>query len=157
MHVLKPALNYCTRSTSGKYFTGLRGFRMSANNRSEEYSGIIAFANSEAGFQGILKQRYSDFIVRELEPSGAIAQLSTLSGKDLQARSFPVKEKADTAPDALADFVASLRALTPITDETATEMSDFIVKAGARQDDCPDSFIGKHFLVNNFVLNQTVQ
>ena len=122
---------------------------MSANNRSEEYSGIITFANNEPGFQGILKQRYSDFIVREIESSGAIAQLSTLSGKDLQARSFPSNEKADTAPEALAEFIASLRALTSVDDETAAGMSDFISKAKTRQGDCPDSFIGKFRVVVN--------
>lgn len=113
-----------------------------SRDRSEEYSGIIAFANSEKGFQGILKQRYTDFIVREIDPSGAIAQLSNLSGKELENRMFPPRDKPDLAAEALDEFIVSLRALTPADDEKAAALKDFLSLAAARDAACPDAFIG---------------
>ncbi|CAM9853703.1 unnamed protein product [Ectocarpus fasciculatus] len=112
-----------------------------SRDRSEEYSGIIAFANSEKGFQGILKQRYTDFIVREIDPSGAIAQLSNLSGKELENRMFPPRDKPDLAAEALDEFIVSLRALTPADDEKAAALKDFLSLAAARDAECPDAFI----------------
>lgn len=51
---------------------------------SENLVGISAFANTASGFQGILKQRYSDFIVREIDSAGRVARLESMSGKDLE-------------------------------------------------------------------------
>lgn len=115
---------------------------MSTNDRTEAYSGIVAFANNEDGFRGILKQRYTDFVVREIDSSGAIAQLSTLSGKELQARSFPEKEKPSVASEALADFMHSLRALISVDEEREKEMFEFLSMASARHDNCPNELIG---------------
>lgn len=124
-----------------------------SSQRSEEFCGIVAYANSEKGFQGILKQRYSDFIVREIDKSGVIAQLTTLSGKELQSRSFPDHEKPDIAPEAVAEFVASLRGFVAIDDVTAVGMIEFLHMAAARETECPDSFTGKFPLRYSVCMN----
>mmetsp|Transcript_6179 Transcript_6179/g.22735 ORF Transcript_6179/g.22735 Transcript_6179/m.22735 type:complete len:702 (+) Transcript_6179:121-2226(+) len=41
----------------------------------EEEVGITAFANSCAGFQGVLKQRYSDFVVHEITDAQTIVRV----------------------------------------------------------------------------------
>ena len=123
---------------------------MSSSDRSEEYSGIIAFANTEKGFQGILKQRYTDFIVREIDPAGAIAQLTNLSGKELENRMFPPRDKPDLAPEALEEFIVSLRALIPVDDEKAAALKQFLAQAAARDSECPDAYIGE--LINIYFI-----
>jgi tRNA pseudouridine13 synthase len=135
-----PSAPTLTHSSHSLTRTHSRSFHMSIqqHNRSEEYSGILAFANAEAGFQGILKQRFTDFIVREIDPSGAAAQLTSLSGKELESRLFPAADKPDIAPDALADFMASLRAVVPLDEDKAEELTDFIEKAASQSDSCPE-------------------
>ncbi|KAH7938329.1 hypothetical protein HPB49_022539 [Dermacentor silvarum] len=44
----------------------------------EEEVGITEFVGKHKGFNGVLKQRYSDFLVNEIDPSGRIVRLETL-------------------------------------------------------------------------------
>ncbi|KAH7948055.1 hypothetical protein HPB52_018157 [Rhipicephalus sanguineus] len=44
----------------------------------EEEVGITEFVGKHKGFNGVLKQRYSDFLVNEIDPSGSIVRLETL-------------------------------------------------------------------------------
>ncbi|KAL1435854.1 hypothetical protein MTO96_010627 [Rhipicephalus appendiculatus] len=44
----------------------------------EEEVGITEFVGKHKGFNGVLKQRYSDFLVNEIDPSGCIVHLETL-------------------------------------------------------------------------------
>ncbi|ERN01557.1 hypothetical protein AMTR_s00002p00271620 [Amborella trichopoda] len=40
--------------------------------------GIVCYASSLPGFRGVLKQRYSDFIVNEVDPDGAVVHLTCI-------------------------------------------------------------------------------
>nr|XP_037280612.1 LOW QUALITY PROTEIN: pseudouridylate synthase 7 homolog [Rhipicephalus microplus] len=44
----------------------------------EEEVGITEFVGEHKGFNGVLKQRYSDFLVNEIDPSGCVVRLETL-------------------------------------------------------------------------------
>ncbi|KAH7298366.1 hypothetical protein KP509_25G039600 [Ceratopteris richardii] len=45
----------------------------------EEQVGITCYANSARGFSGIVKQRYSDFIVNEIDSEGNVVHLTSLN------------------------------------------------------------------------------
>jgi tRNA pseudouridine13 synthase len=45
----------------------------------ESTVGIARFMNTAKGFQGILKQRYADFIVREVDLEGNIVRLTDIA------------------------------------------------------------------------------
>jgi hypothetical protein len=45
----------------------------------EESVGILCHANSCPGFRGVLKQRYSDFIVNEVDPLGNVIHLTNIN------------------------------------------------------------------------------
>lgn len=61
--------------------------------------GISHFASSTPGFRGALKQRYSDFVVREVASDGAIVRLTSFDLPDDD-------ESGDNAGDVDADVVA---------------------------------------------------
>ncbi|KAK8783259.1 hypothetical protein V5799_015399, partial [Amblyomma americanum] len=44
----------------------------------EQDVGITEYVGTHKGFNGILKQRYSDFLVNEIDPSGRVVRLETL-------------------------------------------------------------------------------
>jgi tRNA pseudouridine13 synthase len=52
--------------------------------------GITAYSNNLPGFQGILKQRYSDFVVREVNCDDEVLFLQDLSGSELEKQYFGV-------------------------------------------------------------------
>ncbi|GBG83207.1 hypothetical protein CBR_g36821 [Chara braunii] len=47
----------------------------------EESVGITCYANALPGFKAILKHRYSDFLVNEIDPDGVVVHLSSLDSK----------------------------------------------------------------------------
>lgn len=61
----------------------------------ENNVGISSFANKADGFQGINKQRYSDFIVREVDANGIVSFLRDISGSALESASFTTNEPND--------------------------------------------------------------
>lgn len=48
----------------------------------EDQAGITCYANSARGFRGILKQRYADFIVHELDCEGKVIHLTCLNAPE---------------------------------------------------------------------------
>lgn len=48
----------------------------------EEQAGICCYANSASGFRGILKHRYSDFIVNEVDCNGRVVHLTCLEAPE---------------------------------------------------------------------------
>jgi tRNA pseudouridine13 synthase len=60
----------------------------------EESVGICAFSNSSPGVQGILKQRFSDFVVREITTEGEVVVLKSI----VADRSLAEEEKASAEP-----------------------------------------------------------
>eukprot|EP00002_Diphylleia_rotans_P027763 TRINITY_DN5579_c0_g1_i1.p1 TRINITY_DN5579_c0_g1~~TRINITY_DN5579_c0_g1_i1.p1 ORF type:complete len:658 (+),score=154.66 TRINITY_DN5579_c0_g1_i1:46-2019(+) len=56
----------------------------------EKDVGVTEYANSALGFDGLVKQRYSDFIVNEVDSHGRVVRLSDLSvPKELQTPKAP--------------------------------------------------------------------
>ena len=51
---------------------------MQGESSFESLVGITSFVNSQQGFKGILKQRFSDFIVREIDEMGCVSQLKSV-------------------------------------------------------------------------------
>lgn len=78
---------------------------VAAQLEQEKNAGITVFASQATGFGGIVKQRYTDFLVNEISPSGTVFHLDELTGpavkavkkveKEAQAEE---KEKAPEAP-----------------------------------------------------------
>ena len=65
----------------------------------EETVGIEVFlhqVDSGKRFQGILKHRFSDFIVREVDLQGVVLHLHSLDGKDLETKYFPKIEESSS-------------------------------------------------------------
>ncbi|KAG0556562.1 hypothetical protein KC19_11G062700 [Ceratodon purpureus] len=65
----------------------------------EESVGILSYANSLPGFRGILKQRFSDFIVNEVDLGGNVTHLSDLEPPP-QERIQLVKVSEETVVEA---------------------------------------------------------
>ncbi|XP_033745406.1 pseudouridylate synthase 7 homolog [Pecten maximus] len=65
--------------------------------------GILAFISDLPGFQGIIKQRFSDFIVNEVNEKGEVVHLKTLSTKSVPDtetdKSVPDTETANSVQD----------------------------------------------------------
>lgn len=70
--------------------------------QTEESVGIEVYLHqTEAGkrFQGILKHRFSDFIVREVSLQGEVLHLNSIDGSALEAQYFPKQEETVAPQD----------------------------------------------------------
>ena len=64
---------------------------------SEEDVGITEFLNkSNPGFFGVLKHRYSDFLVNEIEPSGNVVWLKTSNEKEVVQKKVSPQEQLES-------------------------------------------------------------
>lgn len=61
------------------------------------YLGIRTYVSQAPGFRGILKQRYSDFVVREVQKDGRVVSLVDLSGHEIEKRAFEVETRCTSA------------------------------------------------------------
>eukprot|EP00250_Pteridium_aquilinum_P011521 c20125_g1_i1 orf=439-2703(-) len=59
-----------------------QSFFFSADMVQEDQAGITCYANSARGFRGILKQRYADFIVNEVDCEGKVIHLTNLNAPE---------------------------------------------------------------------------
>ncbi|KAL6841515.1 hypothetical protein ACP4OV_028658 [Aristida adscensionis] len=75
-----------------------------SSSLSEAEAGISCYASSLPGFRGVLKHRYSDFIVHEVARDGATVRLTSF---DLPTECVDVKEEK-AAPSADADHSQAL-------------------------------------------------
>ncbi|CAL4908998.1 unnamed protein product [Urochloa decumbens] len=76
-----------------------------SSSLSEAEAGISCFASSLPGFRGVLKHRYSDFIVHEVARDGTVVKLTSF---DLPTECVDVKEEEKAAPAADADHSQAL-------------------------------------------------
>ncbi|KAK3135128.1 hypothetical protein QOZ80_5BG0414940 [Eleusine coracana subsp. coracana] len=76
-----------------------------SSSLTEAEAGISCFTSSLPGFQGVLKHRYSDFIVNEVARDGALVRLSSF---DLPTECVDVTEAEKAAPSADADHSQTL-------------------------------------------------
>ena len=118
----------------------------------EKEIGITEFTNTAKGFKGIHKQRFSDFVVREVDIYGNIVYLKELSGHELESKYFNTNindnviisssssnalELANTTCSQLKTYLSD----TISIDETlVTKLINYIESCINRSDDCEDSF-----------------
>ncbi|XP_052155885.1 uncharacterized protein LOC127773754 [Oryza glaberrima] len=103
----------------------------------EAEAGITCFASSLPGFRGVLKHRYSDFIVHEVARDGSVARLTSF---DLPDECVDVSEEDKAAPSADADHsqaLESFRALCGDADCDALKGLLEKASAGAEADVSP--------------------
>ncbi|KAK9810547.1 hypothetical protein WJX72_012558 [[Myrmecia] bisecta] len=60
----------------------------------EKDVGIECWVNALPGFTGILKQRYSDFKVNEVDLAGRVVRLTTITSPELEERKRRQEAKA---------------------------------------------------------------
>lgn len=76
---------------------------------SEATVGITEYIGRHKGFSGYLKQRYSDFLVNEIMPSGNVVRLTSLEGPpDDDAESDPDLGKGDVVSKDTLDQLSAL-------------------------------------------------
>ncbi|XP_051146896.1 multisubstrate pseudouridine synthase 7 isoform X1 [Andrographis paniculata] len=116
--------------------------------------GILCYISSGPGFRGILKQRYSDFIVNEVDLDGNIVHLTSL-----EAPSEVVEDKKEKVVDLLgrdyAPEIESFKALVGDSDaEKLKSFTDQIVSGENANNDCivlsPNSDKSHRTAIHNF-------
>ncbi len=122
---------------------------MAESCEEESAVGITNYANTAIGFSGILKQRYSDFVVREVSKSGIVSRLIDISGTELENKWFPKDEineepvLSDTASDkVIRDIQAILPAEIQLNEKECADIKSFIVACIDMSDDCPAVYLG---------------
>ena len=111
--------------------------------------GIIAYINHAQGFTGIHKQRYTDFIVREVNEKGDIAKLRSVSHISCSAN-FPSAQQTnettnkqeiclETYEKSINDFFTELGNIIDLTDkqEVCTLSREFILQCYNKASECP--------------------
>ncbi|KAM3411621.1 hypothetical protein ACQJBY_003350 [Aegilops geniculata] len=76
--------------------------------------GISCFTSALPGFRGVLKHRYSDFIVHEVARDGSVVRLTSL---DLPDQCVDAKEEEKAAPAADADHSKALESFSGLCGE----------------------------------------
>lgn len=143
-----------------KTFTSKMISNANHNDSAEEAVGICTYVSSNLeGFHGIHKQRYSDFIVREVTRDGEVCCLRNTSGAELEKKLFdiaepPSGESESASPEELTSLVTKeLKALSmkasgsievntlnsnPETDSLEEKVKSFILACLSKSDDCPN-------------------
>ncbi|XP_074572969.1 multisubstrate pseudouridine synthase 7 [Curcuma longa] len=105
-----------------------------AKSLDESDVGISCFVSSLPGFRGILKQRYSDFIVNEVDVDGNIVHLTSfdLPPEDSEGE---VEDNACSADKDYTSVIESFRLLCGEADADA--LKEFIAKVLSSERDVP--------------------
>jgi tRNA pseudouridine13 synthase len=86
----------------------------------EQSVGIEVYSTDTSGFRGVIKQRYSDFIVREIDIYNRIARLEKTDGMAVEKAAFAVaqSDSADSV-EAVDAYLTDLTTLGIAFDDTA--------------------------------------
>ncbi|ESW19147.1 hypothetical protein PHAVU_006G100200 [Phaseolus vulgaris] len=96
----------------------------------EDEVGISCFISDLPGFRGILKQRYSDFIVNEVDRDGAVVQLSSLDAPEEELES--VQENGTNTSDTVVSYASRIEAFKILAGEPdAILLEEFVNKINA--------------------------
>ncbi|MED6123561.1 hypothetical protein PIB30_050248 [Stylosanthes scabra] len=128
----------------------------------EEYQvGISCYISNLPGFRGILKQRYSDFIVNEVDRDGQVVHLSKLDAppeeeqKSVQETGTNTSESDTTTVTSYASLLDSFKSLAG--DSDASHLEEFLNQINAGDDKSvapivlsPDSNKSHRTAVHNF-------
>lgn len=117
--------------------------------------GIQAFTGPDkAGVTGIFKQRFSDFIVREVLTNGEVVRLRDISGEQLEKSIFgdvTIEEDSISTEELPQQLIEQIRNLLntntndTIESEKQTEIEtafvEFLTRCIAKDSDCPTEFV----------------
>jgi tRNA pseudouridine13 synthase len=107
----------------------------------EESVGISEFLSNAPPIRGILKQRYSDFIVREVNSDFEVVSLGSINGEALQSKYFS-KSKAATTEDDISSFLKKISAMGLFKDALMEEgLREYLSKCLAKDDDVAVDFV----------------
>lgn len=89
----------------------------------EREVGILRWVNeANLGFEGVLKQRYTDFLVNEITPEGKVVHLTTLGApKKPQQAQAAVPQQQESVQK--AEIVAPVPAVAPEADNATTPVA----------------------------------
>ena len=108
--LIRPSLS-CLRSTPKQQMSG------DGEGDFELSVGITEYTNKAPGFRGILKQRYSDFIVREIGMDNVPSSLTTIASTEVERKHFVV-------PGASSSGAANAATEAMDTDELIVQVID---------------------------------
>ena len=147
--------------TNSSCYLHTMDYSMNGESDVEKLVGISSFANAAVGFQGIMKQRYSDFVVREVSTSNQLTVLSDLSPVALENLHFnqnigsPSTTANNSSEELVESVVTEMSAITsgkfggqsadpanPTSPEVIEEeLRSFLFSCIEKASDCPPSFI----------------
>jgi tRNA pseudouridine13 synthase len=113
----------------------------------EESVGIQVYTCKEfPGFAGILKQRYTDFIVREIDTNGNVAYLQELNAKAVENKVFAKDEGEDSSSGLdiaeLADkFMEKMCSLVTLDEDRQNGLRGFLTSCLSKADECPKEYV----------------
>ena len=134
---------------------------MNGESDVEKLVGISSFANTAVGFQGIMKQRFSDFVVREISSNNQLTVLRDLSPVALEKLHFNqnIDSLSTTSNNSSEELVESVvTEMSVITggkfggqpadpanvasvEAIEEELRSFLFSCIEKASDCPPSFV----------------
>ncbi|ESQ49598.1 hypothetical protein EUTSA_v10022286mg, partial [Eutrema salsugineum] len=119
--------------------------------------GISCFISQLPGFRGILKQRYADFIVNEVDMDGNVVHLTSLDvSPEMDEKEEEKTKSSDDVPQSYASAIESFRSISSVTD--AERLETLINQVTSVTDDeispvvfDPSSDKSKRTAIHNFV------
>ena len=129
-------------------------FSSNGEGLAETSVGISTYANNAPGFEGIMKQRYSDFVVREVGIDGKVTALENISPAALETMHFqknvvPLTELENGTNEILVENVISeISTITggkfggpsdPVvpSETSEEELRAFLFSCIEKSEDCP--------------------
>ncbi|KAG2316175.1 hypothetical protein Bca52824_019297 [Brassica carinata] len=119
--------------------------------------GISCFISPLPGFRGILKQRYADFIVNEVDMDGNVVRLTSLDvSPEMDAKEEDKTKGSDDVPQSYASAIESFRSLCSASDAERMETLVNQVTSGTEDEVSPvvldpSSDKSKRTAIHNFV------
>ncbi|KAH0933844.1 hypothetical protein HID58_010961 [Brassica napus] len=119
--------------------------------------GISCFISQLPGFRGILKQRYADFIVNEVDMDGNVVRLTSLDvSPEMDVKEEDKTKSSDDVPQSYASAIESFRSLCSASDAERMETLVNQVTSGADDEISPvvldpSSDKSKRTAIHNFV------
>ncbi|KAL1211648.1 hypothetical protein V5N11_023649 [Cardamine amara subsp. amara] len=151
--LLKPYSSYhwtTTMATTAKTFEGMKTV-------DEADVGISCFISQLPGFRGILKQRYADFIVNEVDIDGNVVRLTSLDlPPEMDVKEEDKTKSSENVPQNYVSAIESFRSISSVTD--AERLETLINQVNLGTDDeispivlDPSSDKSKRTAIHNFV------
>ncbi|XP_058738635.1 multisubstrate pseudouridine synthase 7 isoform X1 [Vicia villosa] len=112
------------------------------NSMEEHDVGISCYISNLPGFRGVLKQRYSDFIVHEVDTDGKVVELSSLEAIAEESKVSAVESKSveenktDASETDVISYASQIEAFKSLAgDSDASSLEEFINQINAGGDE----------------------